>query len=257
MSHEEYNNIVALNYSGCKALLRSPGHYKAWLTEDKKDSPAMQLGRVVHIAALQPEVLFDRVAVLPQMDRRTKEGKAAYEAAMASVKEGQEVVSQDLFDDAMKITTAAREAIKTLNYDICEAEQTFVKEWGVVKIKGRVDLLAWDSNNETFVIDLKTTQDASPAAFARDVVNFKYHLQAAWYMRLTGAKKFVIVAQEKEAPYANRIYTLDEAAIAEGNRLMDEGIALYTQCVTFDSWPSYPKDQSVLSLPKWAFSNNQ
>jgi len=217
----------------------------------------MQLGRVVHVATLQPEVLFERVLVLPQMDRRTKDGKAAYEAAMASVKEGQEVVSQDTFDDAMRISTAAREAIKSLNYDICSAEQSFVKDVGNVKIKGRIDLLAWDSNNDNIIIDLKTTQDASPAAFARDVVNFKYHLQAAWYMRLTGAKKFYIVAQEKDLPCANRVYTLDEAALAEGNRLMDEAIALYTQCVAFNSWPTYTKDITELSLPKWAFSTNQ
>lgn len=257
MTDQEYRALEALNYSGAKFLLRSPGHYRSSLTEEKKDSPAMQLGRVVHLAALQPELLGERVVVLPAMDRRTKEGKAAYEAVMSSVKEGQEVVSQDIFDDAKRIAEAARVAIKSINYDICQAEQTFVKDVGNVKIKGRIDLMLWDSNNETSIVDLKTTQDASPAAFARDVVNFKYHLQAAWYMRLTGAKKFYIVAQEKELPCANRVYTLDEAALAEGNRLMDEALALYAQCVAFDSWPTYTKDITELSLPKWAFSTNQ
>jgi len=218
----------------------------------------MQLGRVVHFAALQPELLAERVAVSPAVDRRTKDGKATYEAFQLSLKEGQECVSQDVYDDAIRIATAARQAIESLKYDICSAEQTCVKELiGGIKIKGRIDLMVWDSNNETSIIDLKTTQDASPAAFARDVVNFKYHLQAAWYMRLTGAKKFYIVAQEKDLPCANRVYTLDEAALAEGNRLMDEAIALYAQCIAFDSWPTYTKDITELSLPKWAFSTNQ
>ena len=128
---------------------------------------------------------------------------------------------------------------------------------GNITLKGRPDLIAKDANGDLVVVDLKTTQDASPAAFAKDVANFKYHLQAAFYMRLTGAKKFVIVAQEKELPCANRVYTLDEAALAEGNRLMDEAIALYTQCVAFDSWPTYTKDITTLSLPKWAISTNQ
>lgn len=257
MNDQEYRALEALNYSGAKFLLRSPGHYRSSLTEEKKDTPAMQLGRVVHLAALQPDTIAERVVVLPSVDRRTKDGKAAYEAAMASVKEGQEVVSQEMFDDAKRIADAARIAIKSINYDICQAEQAFVKDVGSVKIKGRIDLMVWDSNNETSIIDLKTTQDASPAAFARDVVNYKYHLQAAWYMRLTGAKKFYIVAQEKELPCANRVYTLDEAALAEGNRLMDEALALYAQCVAFDSWPTYTKDITELSLPKWAFSTNQ
>lgn len=258
MNLDHYNNIVALNYSGCKALLRSPGHYKAWLTEDKKDSPALQMGRLVHLAALQPELLAERVAVAPTVDRRTKDGKAAFEAFQAGLKEGQECVSQDIYDDVIRISIAAHERLIALGLTDWQTEMGCVLGMGNnITIKGRPDLIAKDAEGNLVVVDLKTTQDASPAAFAKDVANFKYHLQAAFYMRLTGAKSFVIVAQEKELPCANRVYTLDEAALAEGNRLMDEAIALYTQCVAFDSWPTYTKDITTLSLPKWAISTNQ
>jgi len=258
MNLDHYNDIVALNYSGCKTLLRSPCHYKAWLTEDKKDSPAFQMGRLVHLAALQPELLTERVAVAPDVDRRTKDGKATYEAFLVSRGDRTEVVSKDMFDDVIRIATAARQTLINLNLTEWQTEMGCVLNIKpCVTIKGRPDLIAKDADGNLVIVDLKTTQDASPAAFAKDVANFKYHLQAAFYMRLTGAKKFVIVAQEKDLPCANRVYTLDEAAIAEGNRLMEEGIALYSQCITFDSWPSYSKDVTTLSLPKWAISTNQ
>lgn len=257
MNLDHYNNIVALNYSGCKALLRSPGHYKAWLTEDKKDSPALQMGRLVHLAALQPELLAERVAVAPIVDRRTKDGKAAYEAFQAGLKEGQECVSQDIYDDVIRIANVAHKSLLDLNLADWKTEMGCVLGLGPITIKGRPDLIAKDANGDLVIVDLKTTQDASPSAFAKDVANFKYHLQAAFYMRLTGAKKFIILAQEKELPCANRVYTLDEAALAEGNRLMDEALALYAQCVAFDSWPTYSKDITELSLPKWAISTNQ
>jgi len=257
MNLDHYNNIIALNYSGCKALLRSPGHYKAWLTEDKKDSPAFQMGRLVHLAALQPELLAERVAVSPSVDRRTKEGKATFELFQSGLKEGQECVSQDIYEDVIRIAKSAHDALVDLNLTEWQTEMGCVIGMGTISIKGRPDLIAKDANGDLVVVDLKTTQDASPAAFAKDVANFKYHLQAAWYMRLTGAKKFIIVAQEKDLPCANRVYTLDEAALAEGNRLMEEAIALYSQCVAFDSWPTYSKDITTLSLPKWAISNNQ
>lgn len=258
MNLDHYNQVVALNYSGAKILLRSPGHYKAWLTEDKKDSPALLMGRLVHLIALQPEVAKDRIVVAPKFDKRKPSEKAAAEEFQASIKEGQEVVTQELLDEATTIAAHARVALLDLGLE------KWLVEFGCVQnikphltIKGRPDLIAHDANGDPVIVDIKTTQDASPAAFAKDVANFKYHLQAAFYMRLTGAKKFILVAQEKELPCANRVYTLDESAIAEGNRLMDEAIALYDQCITFDSWPTYTKDITTLSLPKWAFSTNQ
>jgi exodeoxyribonuclease VIII len=257
MNLDHYNNIVALNYSGCKALLRSPGHYKAWLTEDKKDSPAFQMCRLVHLAALQPELLAERVAVSPSLDRRTKEGKATFELFQSGLKEGQECVSQDIYEDVIRIAKSAHDALVALGLTEWQTEMGCVIGMGAITIKGRPDLIAKDANGDLVVVDLKTTQDASPVAFAKDVANFKYHLQAAFYMRLTGAKKFIIIAQEKDLPCANRVYTLDEAALAEGNRLMEEAIALYSQCVAFDSWPTYSKDITTLSLPKCAISTNQ
>ena len=254
MSHTEYNNIVALNYSGAKMLLRSPLHYKASLTEEKKDSPALLMGRLVHLMALQPEVYADRVVISPTVDRRTKDGKAVWEAFQALVKEGQECVPADVQDEVTRIANAARNALEDLKLTDWQTEKSIVVNLKpCVSIKGRPDLIAKDSNGDLVVVDLKTCQDAGPS-FGRDVANFKYHLQAAWYMRLTGAKKFYIVAQEKELPCANRVYTLDEATLAEGSRLMDEAIALYEQCITFDSWPSYTKEVTTLSIPKWAFS---
>lgn len=258
MNLDHYNNIVALNYSGAKMLMRSPLHYKAWLTEDKKDSPAFQMGRLVHLAALQPELLAERVAVAPLVDRRTKLGKETFEAFQSTLKEGQECVSQDIYEDVIRIAKAAHDAFVGLNLTEWQTEVGCLLDLGNnIMLKGRPDLIAKEANGDLVIVDLKTTQDASPAAFAKDVANFKYHLQAAFYMRLTGAKKFIILAQEKDLPCANRVYTLDEAALAEGNRLMEEAIALYTQCVAFDSWPTYSKDITTLSLPKWAISTNQ
>jgi hypothetical protein len=38
---------------------------------------------------------------------------------------------------------------------------------------------------------------------------------------------------------------------------MQEACLLYAQCVMFNSWPSYPKEVTSLSLPKWAISPTQ
>jgi hypothetical protein len=257
MHNNDYDAIKALNYSGAKILLsKSPAHYQTWLTEEKKDTPALQMGRLVHLMTLQPEAYAERIAVAPNVDRRTKDGKAAWESFQATLKPGQEAVSQDIHIEVGIIATAARVALLDLGLKNIETEKSYTGHLSGADIKGRPDLVGTDANGDLVVVDLKTTTDASPL-FARDVANFRYHLQAAWYLNLTGAKKFIIIAQEKELPCANRVYTLDEAAIEEGQRLMQEACLLYAQCVMFNSWPSYPKEVTSLSLPKWAISPTQ
>jgi hypothetical protein len=224
----DYNSIIGLNYSGAKVLLKSPAHYQAWLTAEHKDSPAMKFGRLVHTATLQPKEFLAKVAISPDVDRRTKAGKELYEAFTASLPEGAEVVDQEAMS----------------------------KQWNGAFIKGRPDLIT-EINGEKVVIDLKTTQEASPESFSRDCFNFKYFLQAAFYMELTGAKRFILVAVEKEAPYAHKVYELDEPAIAEGKRLMEAAMATYVQCLTFNAWPSYGSELTTLSLPRYAYTSNQ
>jgi len=72
-------------------------------------------------------------------------------------------------------------------------------------LKARPDLWVEDHT----LVDIKTTDDASPDAFARTVTTFGYHLQAAHYLTMTGAENFIFVAVERKAPYAVGIYRLD------------------------------------------------
>lgn len=252
-----YSDIIGLNYSGAKQILRSPAHYQAWLNAEQKDTPALKLGRLIHTATFQPKEFNATVAIAPEVDRRTKAGKEAYETFQASLPAGSEVVDQETYDLVCSVTESAEKAIASLGCDVTkwQAEEPVHKEWGGAIIKGRPDLVT-EINGEKVVLDLKSTQDAGEA-FARDVHNFKYHLQAAFYLELTGAKRFILVAVEKDAPFAHRLYELDEASVAEGRKLMESAMAAYVQCLKFNSWPAYDSGLTSLSLPRYAFTSNQ
>lgn len=255
----DYNNLSALNYSGAKALLRSPAHYIAWLNAEQVDSPALRLGRIVHLAVLDPKAYIEKVKVGPEVDRRTKDGKAQWEAFKAALPADAEIVDPDTYASANAIASSGEMALASLKPEhgkLWQTETPLSKQVDGVAIKGRPDLVTF-VNGEKVVIDLKTTQDASARSFGRDVHNFMYHMQAAFYLELTGATKFLLVAVEKEAPHAWRVYELDEASVAEGRRLMAEAVATYKNCLAFGQWPAYPKEVEVLSLPKYAFSQTQ
>ena len=103
-------------------------------------------------------------------------------------------------------------------------------------------------------VDLKTTADASPEAFKRSIITFKYDIQASFYsdgVRATGrdVEGFIIVAIEKEPPYAIGIYMLKndwmEAAQYDYIRLMK----MYQDCNERNNWPAYPEKIVELSMP--------
>lgn len=273
MSTPQYQDIIALNYSGAKVILKSPAHYQAWLSAPKKQTPEMRIGTLTHLATFQPKE-FEKVAKVVPADAPEKPTKAMLEAyASGSTKQKPETLERIkwwedfnasltpetevlepeeflLIDD---ITSAAEDALASLKVDQShwEAESVRTKSVGGVTIKGRPDLVTRVDGKLT-VIDLKTTRDASEWSFSADINALKYHLQAAFYLELTQADQFIILAVEKEPPFAWRTYVLDAASLEVGRGLMQAAIETYASCLTFNKWPSYPSGLTEISIPKYA-----
>ena len=75
---------------------------------------------------------------------------------------------------------------------------------------------------DDIIVDVKTTEDASPEEFSRSLAKWRYHVQAPFYMDgielATGRrpKGFVFLVVEKKPPYAVAAYTLDPESIELG-----------------------------------------
>src|SRR3546814_17531404 len=83
--------------------------------------------------------------------------------------------------------------------------------------------------------DLKTTDDASERGFGRSVVNYGYDITHAHYCE--GARacgepgdKYLIVSQEKKAPYLAAVYALEAAAESRGYEIRNEGMQPVPRC---------------------------
>lgn len=247
----QYNEIKALNYSGAKQILRSPLHFQAFLNEERKDTPALRMGRLVHLASLQFDVFKSEVHVGPDVDKRSKEWKEF----KAGIADGVDIITADENVEITAIAKSVHGCLADLKLSEQEYEQSLDTEYNGVQIKGRPDLVAKDSEGNLVVVDVKTTTDASIEHFAKDIAAYKYHLQAAFYLRLTGAKKFYLIAVEKEPPYASATYALSDDSIQEGNRIMDKAVNIYKMCSTFGNWPGYSDEVRSITIPKWAFTD--
>ena len=241
-----YHGTKALSKSGLDQFRKSPAHFRAWqdgITKNES-SPALEFGTAVHMAILEPE-LFAAIYTVFAGDRRNKDGKAAYEAVIAS---GKTPLNQEQWDNITGAAAAvhAHPAAAPLLNGI-QTEVSCFDNWMGVKVKARIDGLGKD-----YIIDVKTTQDASPVAFGKSCAQFRYHVQAAWYRQITGIHRFVFIAVEKEAPYGVACYELDEQAINLGIDIIEEQLRTYIECEQLNSWPCYSSQIQSLSLPAWA-----
>ncbi|QIG65628.1 hypothetical protein [Salmonella phage PT1] len=119
----------------------------------------------------------------------------------------------------------------------------------------------WRDDN--VIVDLKTTEDASPEGFAKSMANYRYDVQAAYYLdgvqQATGKrpKAFVFIAVEKKAPYGVGVYVLDSESLQLGRAQYQHDLRVYAECVRTGVWPGYGDKIQTISLPGWHANKNQ
>lgn len=251
MPEADYRALDAVCQTDLKEFAKCPERYR-WLMNNKPDqTPAMLIGAATHAYILQPEVWPDSYAVVPEIDRRTKQGKEDW-AAFERLADGKQVIKKSDYESckAMRQSCLAhREAAGLLG--VGRKEVSMVWGYYELALKGRIDIDCGQT-----VVDLKTTEDASPVGFARSIAKFGYHIQAAFYIDgLMAVHKqptpsFKFIAVEKNPPHLVAVYELSERAIQQGRAEYMAALESYRQCVKTGVWPGY--DGGEIDLPYWA-----
>jgi hypothetical protein len=259
-----YSNVAFCDYTEWSnvsvhmlhSLAKSPAHLLAALAEPRKRTPAMTFGAAVHAAILEPHQFARWYANALDLDRRSKLGRAAHEAAAAG---GVTLLKPDQWSAIQAMTAAIRShpfASILLNPAEGEAEVSVAwidGETGV-PCRSRPDYI---NSAHNVIVDLKTTQDASMGSFARSCAQYRYHVQAAFYLAAASAvglnaQAFIFVAIETAAPWACACYELAPHDLQLGGTLYREGLRVYQQCMETGVWNGYPQEVRILELPQWA-----
>jgi hypothetical protein len=258
IEREEYDRLARVNWSTLKHIGRSPAHYHAALTAPQKDTDPMKLGRAGHLAVFEPEQFRAKCVVFEGKVRRGTDWDAFLERHPDD-----EILTPTMHASAIALGHAVRNDPVARKYVTGgKGELTVVWDYEApatdkpgfkVQCKSRIDFVA-----ETgAIVDVKSTANASPAAFGRQCWNMEYHAQAAFYRRAyqqaTGQLlPYFIVAAEKTAPFAVVVYRIPDEILELGEQRIDELLALYNTCRERSRWPGYAEDVLELTLPKWA-----
>lgn len=231
-------------------LAVAPAKAMACMENPEEPGLALQIGTALHCAVLEPSRFADLVRVKP--DGRTKDGKAA----LAAMPEGCVLLPQKEFDRISPMASAVlnHPMARELLGDVQERELSCVwrdQDSGAF-CKARMDALT-----PLAIVDLKTTEDASPEGFAASIWNYHYHRQGAMYMRGAaalgiGRESFVFIAVEKEPPHLVAVYRLDDEIMEAGHDEISGLLATWAKCIGENHWPGYSEEIVTIGVPAWA-----
>lgn len=226
-----------LSFSAIKQFAKSPNHLIAYDAKIFEPSKAMKFGTMFHTYLLERKE-FDNRYEVADIDRRTKAGKAS---AKKIESEGKEVCTRS---DFSRITAMSAACKSIINLDGYLREVLKEGMIGGQKFVGRIDAIG-----ENTVIDVKTTQDASPREFSRASFQHQYHLQAAIYKELCGVENVAFLAVESAAPYNAVLHTCSQDLLLYGAEKLETLIASYEN---WDGMPEGYGDNNLLTLPSYA-----
>jgi exodeoxyribonuclease VIII len=244
-----YDGIEALNYSGSKELLKSPAHFRLYATAEREATKALRLGSYVHGLVLEPTKAREKFAIMPVCDRRTKDGKATYEAFISAIEPGVTVLSSDEADEGQKIAAAALGCIDRHGFTFKHTEMMFTTTYCEAQIKVAIDAVGDDG----YLYDLKTCEDASPSGFLKAVRSYRYNLQANFYKAAfeSGFKQrvngFRFICVEKETLQV-AVYELGADLMAFGYSDFIKAVDLYKACLASGDWHGYSQEIQTIDL---------
>lgn len=252
MSAEDYHRDPcvepSLSCSFAKTLIDfSPEH--AFLTHPKLNPAAVSVekdefdfGSAAHSLFLEG---VDRMAVLDFDSYRTNDSKAARTAARMAGKHPVLIGKAPGLRTMVTLARTAFERCADFGYAFDEGLPELCIIWkdrAGVWCRARPDWLSLDS---VAMLDYKTTTDASPAYFSKQISRMNYHIQASFYSRGLSAltereSKFVFLAQEIPAPHGCTFHGCAPSLQQIADDKVETAIVRFAQGLQSGIWPGYP-----------------
>ena len=271
LSNAEYHALDYVSKSHLDLVDKSPFHYwDRYINPDRvipEPTKQMIIGSAFHSLVLEPDV-FETEFMVEAVDAPKRPTATQRNAKKPSNQTLDAIAFWESFDNKAKGKTILAlediERLTIMKQRIVEhpaastilnlsgvAEQSY--QWKDEKTgelcKSRPD---FHTDDGTLIVDLKTTSDASELGFQKSVHNFRYHVQAGFYLRsIKEAQQFVFIAVETKPPYLVAVYNASTDMINAGNRVADKNLETLANCRKSGKWLGYSEEITTLELPRF------
>ena len=241
----------------------SPAHFKYDRDEQlksgegKKQTYDMILGSLVHCLILTPDRYEKEFFVMPDLNFRTNEGKAAREEILAA-NIGKTPINDEMLIQANEMRSSALSNSKVnelLAPGIKEASYFWSCPFSNLNFKAQLD----HSSSQHFC-ELKTTGKcgAKESAWSAHMFNMNYDLSLFHYreglkhtMLVEPPAYFIVI--ERDAPYVTQIYKVSEATWETGREKWLSAVSKLERGFKENIWPGYFPTNEIpeISPPAW------
>jgi hypothetical protein len=264
-----YHGAEAISHTKLEVFRRRPALYKKRFidrTVEREETAALVVGSALHCAVLEPGAYAHRYAIRPDgIDRRTKDGKAQWEA-FCQAHAGKTILDGDdakLVENMASAIAGNPSAALLLSGG--EAEVTWRARASKLPhpLQCRTDYFNRNgcelSEGRPYVADVKSVETLDGEEFrnfSRAFVNFGYHRQCGFYLPLlqdcdVTCWDFFFIVVEKCEPFGCVVYRPTEDAVSRG---MDETVTdlgRLADCYARNDWPNLPTGVESIDLPVW------
>lgn len=243
LSTKEYDALYYVRSSDLKFLAdKTPAHLAHKRLNPEPISEAMAVGLALHCQLLEPDNFKRDFCLLPsELDLRKYRDREFLEE-FKQINAGKIFLQSKWMADIVGMATSVqshpsasqllqnteREMSVRWTEVVCDDDDPGKVE--EVLCKSRLDAF---SKERGFLGELKSTKDASPSGFRREIEEFHYHLSAAMYFRGANLhsgdafKNFVFIAVENFAPYLCAVRELSPEYLDDGLELYEKMLRKY------------------------------
>ncbi len=279
LTNEEYHAHNAVSKSRLDVIDRSPAHYYYQYLSGKYErssTKTFDIGGAAHKLILEPHEFAKEFVAVPKTAP-----KRPSVTQLNAAKPSPSTVAAIQWWEQFNTTHAGKTQISandmaeiTAIYDsvyrhkaanwllkegIAEASIFFTEPETGIECKARPDFF----NSDSFIVDVKTTVNASPSAFGWSALKYRYQVQAAFYMDAFYHKfgeypaGFVFIAIEKEPPYAVAAYMTTPDMLERGGAAYMRNLQTLRRCLENNEWPAYGELVTDMRFPNQKNNNNE
>lgn len=253
MPDTAYHAANGIGASQAKLFLESPQLYHDAISGvlPKKDRPAFQVGKLAHMAVLEPDRFARQVTGIGPINAKTG---APYGRDTKAFQEWQSANPDTVVVDPWIQVSLAR-----MPDPVCDIVRSGVNECSVftelpalgLTVKCRPDTL---HVAEGQVYDLKTIEDIHKAE--RQIAALSYWFSAGWYRMVLKAETqrlygYSFIFMEKHAPYRWRIIRMSDAYLDLADEKVDAVLGDLSTCYRTQNWRDTGELVHVADPPQW------
>jgi hypothetical protein len=252
--HADPCPLPSLSSSGARTIVNECPAVFWHQRQNREPKRVFEIGTAGHLMALEPQLFDAKVHVIAADDYRTKAAREQRDAARAAGITPLLEHEAQMVRDMRAVLWADPIASKAFEGGL--TEQTLIhkdREFGIWR-RARPDYMP---PHRRYLVDYKTSTTADPEAFSKAMLNYGYHMQAAWLIDACEAlygerpEKFCFVVQSKQPPHLVSVCWVDPEAIAIGATLNRYACGLFRWCLDHDQWPGFRDD---ITAPQRAFT---